>query len=93
MPQKIDNYAFIYLVPAYKKRRDTFKRTKTTGIIQNSNIPSGGRKAGKGQFSSITTGRQDTVTNCSSSYQDQQQYPLAQSDGMYGRTRFHYLLI
>ena len=91
--ENIDDYAFIYLVPSSKKRRDTFKRTKTTGVIQNSNIPSGGRKAGKGQFSSITTGRQDTATSFSSSYHDQQQYLLAQSDGMYGRTRFHYLLI
>ena len=91
--ENIDEYAFIYLVPSYKKRRDTFKRTKTTGIIQNSNIPSGGRKAAKGQFSSITTGRQDTATSFSSSYQDQQQCPLAQSDGMYGRPRLYYLLI
>ena len=37
--------------------------------------------------------RQDTVTNCSSSYQDQQQCPLAQSDGMYGGRLFYYLRI
>ena len=85
--------AFIHLVPSHKKRRETFKRTKTTGIIQNSNIPSGGRKAVKGQFQSTATGRQDTATSFSSSYQDQQPYPLAQSDGTYGRPWFYYLLI
>ena len=91
--ENIDDYIFIYLVPSSKKRRDTFKRTKTTGVIQNSNIPSGGRKAGQGQFSSITTGRQDAATSLSSSYHDQQQYPLAQRDGMYGRPRLYYLPI
>ena len=53
------------LVPLYKKRRDTFKRTKTTGVISSQGFLT--RKTGKTNIPAAGQ-RQDTTTSLTSSH-------------------------
>ena len=74
-------FCHLLIVPLYKKRRDTFKRTKTTGVIQSSS----GRKTGRAQYSSPAPGiRQDTSASFTSSatHLGQPQYSLSQNEGI-----------
>ena len=74
----------------YKKRRDTFKRTKTSGLIQPHTSP-GRRKTSlssinnvateKVKFSSSVPNRQDTTSSVTSSHSGKQQ-SLSQSEGV-----------
>ena len=72
----------------YKKRRDTFKRTKTSGLIQHHTSP--GRQTSlssinvateKVKFSSSVPNRQDTTSSVTSSHSGKQQ-SLSQSEGV-----------
>ena len=76
---KIYHHINLLIVPSYKKRRDTFKRTKTTGKIQQNSKTNPERKTGRTQFSSVA--RQDTASSLTSTYLGQQ-LTLSQNEGM-----------
>ena len=64
-------FLFIHIVPLYKKRRDTFKRTKTTGVIPLQGASA--RKTGRANLTSAGQ-RQETTASLTSAHLGQNTY-------------------